>query len=80
VEYWCGRQLDHYGPQFWQEQALTAMRLGPMPATPLLATDYRVLPDLEEGKLPTAVLHHYGAYAKRSYFQFAWRHIGEDLR
>ncbi len=79
VEYWCGRQLDEYGGHFWQEQALTGMLIAQTEARPLSATFYRVLPDLEEGKHPTAVLHHYVAYAKRSYFQYAWRRVREDL-
>ena len=79
VEYWCGRQLDEYGRDFWQEQALTAMLLAQSEVRALPASSYRVLPDLDEGKHPTAVLHHYVSYAKRPYFQFAWRRVLESL-
>ncbi len=37
--------------------------------------EYVVLPSLEEGKSPSATLHHYVAESKRAYFQHGWRHI-----
>ena len=43
------------------------------------ADDYLVLPGLDEGREPTAVLHHYVAESKRSYFQHGWRRVLRDL-
>ena len=75
VEYWCRVQLERYGPQYVQEQALTALALGCSGAIPLPRRDYVVMPDLAEGRTPTAALHHYVAASKRSYFQYGWRRV-----
>ena len=80
VEHWCSRQLDDYGPSYLQEQALTALIIAQGIRKPLCDRDYRVLPDLGEGKNPTAVIHHYVAHSKRAYYQFAWRRVECQLR
>lgn len=79
VEYWCRRQLEREGPSYVQEQALTALLLASVGAKALPAADYVVLPSLAEGRAPTAVLHHYVAHSKRSYFQHGWRHVLDRL-
>ena len=55
--------------------ALTALLLASVGAKALPSEDYVVLPSLAEGRAPTAVLHHYVAHSKRSYFQHGWRHV-----
>jgi hypothetical protein len=75
VEYWCREQIERKGPHYLQEQALTALLLGRTNPTPLPKTDYIVMPRLAEGRAPQAVLHHYVAASKRSYFQHGWRSI-----
>jgi hypothetical protein len=77
LEAWCGAQLDREGPNYLQEQALTAMLLSGQPARVLAAADYVVKPTLDEGRNPGGVLHHYVAESKRSYFQVAWRRVLE---
>lgn len=79
VEFWCRTQIERAGPHYLQEQGLTALLLASCDAKPLSATDYVVLPNLSEGRSPTAVLHHYVAHSKRSYFQYGWRHVAAGL-
>lgn len=79
VEFWCGHQLDDFGTNYLQEQGLTAMLLGRARATPLHDDEYIVLPNLTEGIEPHAVLHHYVAHSKRSYYQFGWKRIFKEL-
>jgi hypothetical protein len=75
LEYWCRIQIEREGPHYLQEQALTALLLADAGAEALPSEDYVVLPSLAEGRVPTAVLHHYVAHSKRSYFQHGWRHV-----
>jgi hypothetical protein len=75
LEYWCRVQIEREGPHYLQEQALTALLLAGTSAEALPSADYVVLPSLAEGRAPTAVLHHYVAHSKRSYFQYGWRHV-----
>jgi hypothetical protein len=79
LEYWCRTQLEREGTNYLQEQALTALLLAEASAQALSAEDYIVLPSLAEGCAPTAVLHHYVAHSKRSYFQHGWRHVLDGL-
>jgi hypothetical protein len=80
LEFWCRTQMEREGPHYLQEQALTALLLTGAGAEALPAADYVVLPSLAEGRAPTAVLHHYVAHSKRSYFQHGWRHILDRLQ
>lgn len=75
VEHWCSRQIDEYGPQYVQEQALTAMLFAGRSATVLPRKEYVVMPDRDEGKARSAVLHHYVDVSKRAYFRHNWRQI-----
>jgi hypothetical protein len=79
LEYWCRTQMEREGTNYLQEQALTALLLAQASAEALPAADYIVLPSLAEGRAPTAVLHHYVAHSKRSYFQHGWRHVLDEL-
>jgi hypothetical protein len=80
VEYWCRVQIEREGPHYLQEQALTALLLAGASAEALSPVDYIVRPSLAEGRAPTAVLHHYVAHSKRSYFQHGWRHVLASLQ
>jgi hypothetical protein len=75
LEFWCRTQIEREGTNYLQEQALTALLLAGTHAEALPTADYVVLPSLAEGRAPSAVLHHYVAQSKRSYFQHGWRHV-----
>ena len=73
LEHWCSVMVAREGMSYFLEQALTALLLAGKPRAAASANDYVVLPSLMEGQSPTAVLHHYVAHSKRSYFQHGWR-------
>lgn len=80
IEHWCRTMIEQVGPHYLQEQALTAMAFVGVSATALPRADYVVLPSLAEGQKPAAVLHHYVAHSKRSYFQWGWQRVDRLLR
>jgi hypothetical protein len=73
LEFWCRAMTFREGMSYCLEQALTAMLMAGKPHITAPASDYIVLPSLEEGRSPSAVLHHYVAHSKRSYFQHGWK-------
>ncbi len=75
LELWCATQNERHGPSYLQEQGLTAMLFAGRPAAALPRADYVVMPGLDEGRAPAAVLHHYVAQSKRSYYQHGWRRV-----
>lgn len=75
VEYWCFRQIEQHGPQYVQEQALTAMLFAGRDARALPRDSYVVMPEPAEGENPTAILHHYVDVSKHAYFRYGWRRI-----
>ena len=75
LEYWCRVMLEEEGPNYLQEQALTALLLAGQDCLRLPEDNYKVQPSLAEGKNPSAILHHYVAHSKRSYFQNGWRRV-----
>ncbi len=77
LERWCKELVAREGMSYFLEQAITAMLVAGQPRAEASANDYRVLPDLHEGREPSAVLHHYVAESKRSYFQHGWQHVQE---
>jgi hypothetical protein len=79
LEYCARLQIDRERVSYVQEQALTALLVSGKPWTVLPRADYCVLPDLQEGRKPTAALHHYVAHSKRSYFQFGWQRVLTEL-
>jgi len=79
VEFWCRRQIEEFGANYLQEQALTALLLSRQGARPLPQEDYVVRPSLREGRDPTAIMHHYVAHSKRAYFQYGWRNVAARL-
>ena len=84
LERWARTMQEREGTTYYQEQALSAMLAAPHTCAVAPAEDYVVRPTLGEGRAPTAVLHHYVAESKRSYFQHAWpavaSRIGEAAR
>lgn len=80
VEYWCKIQLETFGTQYLQEQALTAMLFAGRAAQELPRDKYVVGPNEIEGRLPTAVLHHYVDLSKRSYFRHGWKQVDAEVR
>lgn len=79
LEHWVATLEAREGTHYFLEQALSAMLTAGYACTALPRSEYRVLPDLTEGRAPTAVLHHYVAESKRSYFQDAWRIVNAAL-
>ena len=75
LEHQCRAMIDREGAHYLQEQALTALLLTGRSAIALPRRDYIVLPSLSEGRNPTAVMHHYVAHSKRSYFQYGWQRV-----
>ena len=79
LETWCAALIEEEGKHYFQEQALTAMLMAGQETAAASPDDYAVLPSLDEGREPTAILHHYVAESKRSYFQHGWRHVVHTL-
>ena len=75
LEHWCRRMLEVKGPSYVQEQALAAMLMAGRDRTVAPRPAYLTKPSVEEGRSPTATLHHYVAESKRAYFQHGWRHV-----
>ena len=72
MERWCREQIEREEASYLQEQALTALILAKQNASSLSAVEYMLMPDIDEGSAPTAIMHHYVAQSKRSYFQKSW--------
>ncbi len=75
LEDWCRVLIEREGTSYYQEQALTALLMANASCVVAPAAEYVVLPDKEEGKNPKAILHHYVADSKSSYFRYGWRHF-----
>jgi hypothetical protein len=74
LEAWCAELIAREKTSYYLEQALVAMlaaRAQPCAIAP--AADYLTKPGREEGRAPTAVMHHYVAESKRWYFRHGWR-------
>ena len=72
---WAVRtMLEEEGTYYNLTQGITSMLFAGRDCEVAPESEYLVLPDLEEGRHPTAVMHHYVAESKRSYFQHGWRH------
>jgi len=74
LEAWCAELIAREKTSYYLEQALVAMlaaRAQPCAVAP--AADYLTKPDRHEGAMPRAVMHHYVAESKRSYFRHGWR-------
>lgn len=76
LEAWTASLLARHGTSYYLEQALTALLAVRGGSHRLPEDEYRVLPDEDECRRPTAVLHHYVDLSKRGYFRHAWRFPG----
>jgi len=74
LEYWCTQLLAKHGTSYYLEQALVALLIAGHDTIRLDQNEYRVMPDSEECRRPTAILHHYVDLSKRGYFRHAWKH------
>lgn len=72
VEEWCWTQIEREKRNYLQEQGLTALLMARQSALPLSAKDYLLMPDVNEGRSPKSVMHHFVSASKRSYFQYGW--------
>ena len=79
LEHAVRTMLDEEGTHYNLTQGITSMLYAGRACDVAPASDYVVLPSVEEGRRPTAVLHHYVAESKRSYFQHGWRIVAEGL-
>jgi hypothetical protein len=79
LEYWCREMNEREKSSYLQEQALTAMLVAGQERTVMPRPDYLTLPSVEEGKSPSATLHHYVAESKRAYFQYGWRQVRQSM-
>lgn len=75
LEYWVKTLLEREGTHYNLTQGLCSMMYAGRESEVAPERDYLVLPDVEEGKSPIAIMHHYVAESKRAYFQYGWRHI-----
>jgi hypothetical protein len=65
--------IRQHGTSYYLEQALVALLASTQHPIRLSAADYRLMPDENECRHPTATLHHYVDLSKRGYFRHAWR-------
>lgn len=75
LEYAVKTLVAEEGPAYNITQGLTSMMFAGRDCAIAPEHDYIVLPSPEEGRRPTATLHHYVSESKRSYFQHGWQHI-----
>jgi hypothetical protein len=73
LEYWCKTLIEQRGTHYYLEQALVAMLMADKPCAVAPEGDYIVLPNQAEGRQPQAVMHHYVAGSKSSYFRYGWK-------
>ncbi len=73
LEDWGRTQIEREKRNYLQEQGLTALLIAKQKGSPLSASDYVLMPDIDEGVAPKAIMHHYVSQSKRSYFQNGWK-------
>jgi hypothetical protein len=74
MEWFCRTLIAAERTNYYLEQALVALLLAGRECTITPAHDYVTLPRPPEAQACQAVMHHYVANSKRSYFQHCWRH------
>ena len=76
LESWCAELIAREKTSYYLEQALVAMLVARVPSCAIApAADYVTKPARDEGRAPTAIMHHYVAESKRSYFRDGWRRV-----
>lgn len=73
LEHWCATLIAREGTHYFLEQALIAMLVAGRPCAVAPAADYITCPAKPESDLCRAVMHHYVANSKASYFRTNWR-------
>lgn len=73
LEHWCATLITREGTHYFLEQALIAMHVAGRPCAIAPAADYVTAPTEPEADDCRAVMHHYVALSKRSYFRTNWR-------
>lgn len=73
LEHWCATLITRERTSYYLEQALIAMLVAGRDCTVAPAEDYITLPRPPEADACRAIMHHYVANSKRSYFQHNWR-------
>lgn len=79
LEHAVRTMIEEEGTHYNLTQGITSMLFAGRDCAVAPKADYVVLPSLDEGRQPTAVLHHYVAESKRSYFQHGWRIALEQI-
>jgi len=77
LEAWCRTILGREGTHYYLEQALVAMLVAGRTCVVAPAEDYVTRPRPPEVDACRAVMHHYVADSKVSYFRRNWRHVME---
>lgn len=72
LEFWCKTLIEQEGTHYYQEQAMIAMLMARQPCLVVPASEYIVLPDVNEVRQPQGILHHYVADSKAWYFRYGW--------
>jgi len=80
LQHWLRILLHNEGARYPLDQPLCSLMLAGRDCAIAPPDKYVVLPLLDEGRDPSAVLHHYVAESKRAYFQYGWRHVANDVR
>ncbi|RRJ96672.1 hypothetical protein Ga0100231_023045 [Opitutaceae bacterium TAV4] len=75
VEHCAATLLATHGFSYYLEQALTAILLARLDATPLPAGDYVVYPDAVTARRADTAAMHYVDDSRAFYYDFAWRQI-----
>lgn len=78
MERWCRTLIERAGTHYYQEQALVALHLAGRPHIAAPIADYVTFPRPPEVRECRAVMHHYVATSKRSYFRENWQRVMAD--
>ena len=73
IEQWIENLTRSAGTHYYLEQALVAMIVAGQECAVATPDDYHTWPTPEEAAMPNAVMHHYVAESKISYFRYGWK-------
>jgi hypothetical protein len=80
IQDWLETMVDREDRRYNVTQALCSLMFSGRDCAIAPPEEYIVFPSVEEGKSPSATLHHYVAESKRAYFQYGWKHVARDYR
>jgi hypothetical protein len=78
LEFWASRLYSIEGVNHFSEQCLTAMLMRANGSQAAPHEEYRILPNREEVRLPTAAMHHYVAESRVWYYVEGWPRIARN--